>query len=123
MKKRGLSYCGTRKTVTYLDVKRELSKNNTIKQVCQWMEENNIAPYVLGDIINFLLGTDKFTCFYGTIHTGIINEIFIIKDYKGQRDIGKENIVLSIKYKERLFRKGKYILPKEKANISVKKLA
>lgn len=102
----------------------ELSCENTIEQVCQWMKRNKLWYYELGDVLNKVLGVDKFTTLCGRrldALNGNIDMIFIIEDYSGHRDISKENIVLTIEYKEGLIFSGRYIF-KDKCNIRVKEL-
>ena len=102
----------------------ELSCENTIEQVCQWMKRNKLLHYELGDVLNQVLGVEKFTTFCGRRLDGLnenIDMVFIIEDYSGNRDISKENIVLTIEYKEGLIFSGRYIL-KDKGNIRVKEL-
>lgn len=103
---------------------KELSCENTIEQVCQWMKRNKLLHCELGNVLNQILGTEEFTTFCGRRLDGLngnIDKIFIIEDYSGHRDISKENIVLTIEYKEGLIFSGRYIL-KDKGNIKVKEL-
>lgn len=104
---------------------KELSCESTIRQVCQWMRRNKVSHYKLGDVLNQILGEEKFTTFCGRrLLDGLnrnIDMIFIIEDYSCYRDISKENIVLTIGYKEGLIFSGRYIL-NDKGNIRVKEL-
>ena len=103
---------------------KELSCENTIEQVCQWMKRNKLWHYELGDVLNKVLGVDKFTTLCGRrldALNGNIDMIFIIEDYSGHRDISKENIVLTIEYKEVFIFSGRYIF-KDKGNIRVKEI-
>jgi len=104
-------------------VQRELSCKSTVKQVCKWMKRNRVSHCSFGEVLNLILGTDRFSTFCGRQYNGEMDEIFIIKDYIDRwRDLSDENIVLKISYQDVFIFWGRYLYPKSVGNICVEEL-